>query len=153
MSGFPVKVGPDLIRNTGASDAFIAKLDFHGTQVSGSTQIGSTVTFTFTASDSAGRPYQVGSSLGIGPIPIGSRQIGLSVDDLLVISVSDLWPSIFYRYRGVIDTTGQAQAEMRIPNLQPLVGLRIYTALVTLDPTAPQGIRAITDTEILTITK
>lgn len=152
-NGFPVKIGPDLTYNMGANDAFVARLDFHDVQFSGSTQIGRTVAFTFTVTDSAGLPYQVGSSLGTGPITIGGRVVGLNLDDLLVVSVSDLWPTIFQRYRGVIDATGQAQAAIRLPNQQALIGVRICTALVTLDPKAPHGIRTITGTKMFTVTK
>jgi beta-propeller repeat-containing protein len=154
MSGetsFPVTVGPDLTHNLGGEDGFIAKVKFTDIIPSGSAQIGQTVTLTLTATDSANLPYQVGSSLGTGPIPLGKRQIDLSADDLLLVSVSDIWPWIFVGYRGVIDSKGQAQAAIHIPDVKALVGLRIHTAFVTIDPPSPWGIRSISDTETIVI--
>ena len=154
MSGetsFPVTVGPDLTHNLGGSDGFIAKVKFTDLIADGSTRIAQTVTFDLTATDSAGLPYQVGSSLGTGPIPLGKRRIDLSADDLLLVSVSDIWPWIFVGYRGVIDSKGQAQAAIHIPDVKALIGLRIHTAFVTIDPPSPWGIRSISDTETIVI--
>ena len=64
-----------------------------------------------------------------------------------------MWPAIFAGYRGIVDSTGRAQAAIRIPSLQALVGLRIYTALVTIDPKAPAGVREISQSKAFTITK
>ena len=149
---FPVVVGPDLTFNSG-EDAFVAKISFCDLAVGGASRIGSTALLLLHASDSPGLPYQVGSSLGTGPIPLGIRQIDLSPDNLLVVSAGNLWPWIFSNYRGVLDSQGQAQAAIHIPNLPALIGLRIHSAFVTLDPTAPWGIRSISDTESFTITK
>lgn len=151
MSGFPVTVGPDLTHN-GSLDAFVARISFHDVVLGGTGRVDSTVTLSLHASDSSGLSYQVGSSLGTGPIPIGNRQIGLSADDLLVVTVGDLWPWVFSGYQGVLDAQGDGQAAIHIPNVQALIGLRIHSAFVTLDPTAPWGIRAISDTESFKIT-
>jgi hypothetical protein len=148
---FPVTVGPDLTHNLGGFDGFIAKVKFTDLIAGGSGRIGETVTFDLTATDSANLPYQVGSSLGTGPIPLGKRQIDLSADDLLRVSVADIWPWIFVGYRGVIDSQGHAQAAIHIPNVQALIGLRIHTAFVTLDPPSPRGIRSISNTISFTI--
>jgi hypothetical protein len=153
MSGFPVTVGPDLTHNQGGSDGFIAKIGFDDIVASGSTRIGGTVTFDIKATESPGLAYQLGSSLGEGPIRIGTRRIGLSPDPLFLTSASNVLPSIFYRYRGVIDPYGTAAAELRIPKIPALIGTRIHTAYVTLDPTAPYGIHAISDTAPFTITQ
>jgi beta-propeller repeat-containing protein len=152
MSGFPVTVGPDLTHNLGGDDAFVARISFRDLVVGGTNRIGSTMTLSLHASDSPGLSYQVGSSLGTGPIPIGNRQIGLSADDLLVVTVGDIWPWFFSGYRGVLDAQGNAQASIHIPNVQALIGIAIHSAFVTLDPTAPWGIRAISNTQSFTIT-
>ena len=120
---------------------------------SGSPRPGSTITLTLTSSHDAGLTYQVGSSLGTGPIPIDQRSLGLSPDDLLVVSVGGLWPFIFAGYRGVLDAQGRAQASIHVPNIPVLVGQRIHSAFVTLSPTAPSGIQSISNTESFTITK
>jgi hypothetical protein len=153
---FPVKVGPDLTFGGGlvtCRDGFIAKIKFTHIAESGAPRPGGTVTLTLTASDSAGLPYQAGSSLGTGPIPIDTRKLELSADGLLLVSVHDAWPQVFVNYRGVIGPDGEAQAKIVIPALASLVGAKINTAFVTLDPGAPSGIRDIADTVTIAITK
>jgi hypothetical protein len=120
-------------------------------QASGTTRPGGTVTLLLT-----GDPdlfYQVGSSLGTGPIPIGNRNLHLSPDDLLFISVIGYWPWLFSAYRGVMDKTGRAKAAINIPNIPALIGVRLHTAFVTLDPSAPWGIKSISNTFSFSITK
>ena len=119
--------------------------------LSGSPQPGGKVTLDLFAPGDAGLPYQLGSSLGLGPIVLGSRQIDLSPDSLLVLTVGNLVPSIFANYGGVLDTAGKAQASILIPNSSALVGVRIYTAFVTIDPLAPYSIRSISPSETLAI--
>ena len=82
---------------------------------------------------------------------IDTRQIGLSPDDLLVVTVNNYWPSIFFGYRGTIDAQGQAQAAIKIPNIPSLKGIRIYTAFVTLKATAPSGVASISNTFMFSI--
>jgi len=118
---------------------------------SGSGQPGTSIAFTLFAAPDAGLPYQMGSSLGNGPIPIGSRQIGLSVDGLLVASVSGVLPTIFQNYAGVLDGQGKANAQLNIPNIPALKGVRIYTAFLTLRPSAPFGISNISNSFLFTV--
>ncbi|MBN2491585.1 MAG: hypothetical protein JXQ29_12115 [Planctomycetes bacterium] len=119
--------------------------------LSGSPKPGGKVTLDLFAAADAGLPYQLGSSLGLGPIVLGSRQIDLSLDDLLVLSVGNLLPAVFVNYSGVLDASGKAQAAIQIPNLPVLVGVRMHTAFVTVDPLAPFGIKSISGAETLTI--
>jgi len=154
---FPVKGGPDLTHNGGPnhynqSDTFVAKLRVTRLQAMGTPQPGGTVRLDLTASTSAGRSYQLGSSLGPGPIMIDSRRLDLSPDALLEVSTKNYWPMIFSGYSGVIDRSGQASASVRIPNSLALVGVRIYSAFVTLSPAAPSGIKSISNTFIFSIT-
>jgi hypothetical protein len=127
---------------------------FRGTlTLSGTPRLGGTVGIGLTATNDAGLPYLLGSALGTGPIRIDTRQLGLSPDGLLFVTVMNALPTIFFGYRGSLDARGQAQAAVRVPNHPPLVGLRIHSAFVTLDPTAPSGIRSISSTASLTITR
>lgn len=112
----------------------------------GTSRPGTTVNLVLTAAADAGLGYQAGTSLGTGPIPVGSRRIGLSPDALLQVSTGDLWPWIFRNYRGTLDQRGLAAPAIHIPNLAALIGTRIRTAFVTLDPQAPHGIRSISQT-------
>ncbi|MBN2489446.1 MAG: hypothetical protein JXQ29_01160, partial [Planctomycetes bacterium] len=153
---FPVRNGPGLKyggSGVDAEDPFGVSIVFTHLTMGGSTSIGQTATFNASASDSAGLPCQFGSSLGTGPIPIDSRQIDLSPDGLLAVSVGGWWPSVFSGYRGVMNATGQAQAAIHIPNVAALIGVPLHSAFVTLDPQAPSGIRSISNTFSFQITK
>jgi hypothetical protein len=155
-TSFPVLVGPDVTYNDGPSaacDAFVAKIAHTDLFASGSSSIGRSLALNLRSSNDAGLPYQVGSSLGNGPIQIDTRQIGLSPDGLLHVSVTGTWPGVFVGYQGVIDSQGQAQAAIQIPSIPALIGVRLHTAFVTLDPKAPSGIRSISNTETFQITK
>jgi hypothetical protein len=151
---FPVTVGPDLTFNGGAlGDAFVAKVALTLLGGSGTTRPGGTVSLLLTASDDVSLPYQLGSSLGTGPIPIDKRQLGLSPDDLLVVTANDYWPAIFSGYRGVIGANGQARAAIHIPNITALVGVTLHSAFVTISPPAPSGIKSISNTFSFRITR
>ena len=119
---------------------------------SGSPRPGGTVALDLTASGSANLPYQLGSSLGTGPTPIGNRSLDLSVDNLLVVTVGGYLPAIFANYAGTIDASGKASASVVIPAIPALVGIRIHTAFVTLSASSPFGIKAISSTESFAIT-
>ena len=149
---FPVTVGSDLTHN-GGDDAFVAKISVVILLGSGTLRPGNTVNLTLTTTNDAGLIYQAGSSLATGPIIIDNRHLGLSHDNLLVVSVTGLWPLIFSGYQGVINSKGQANAAINIPNDPALIGLQIHTAFVTLDPAAPSGIRSISNTFSFSITK
>ena len=119
--------------------------------VSGTGKPGTTVTLDLSSPSDAGRVYQLASSLGTGPIPIGSRLLNLSPDNLLVITAFNQLTTVFVGYAGTFDTTGAARARINIPNLPALTGVRIHSALVTLNPLAPQGIYTISPTATFSI--
>ena len=149
---FPVRVGPDLTFN-GVVDAFVAKVSYTNLAGTGAGRVGATLQWDLTATDYPGIRFQLGSSLGTGPIKIDTRTINLSADNLLAVSVAGLWPMVFSGYQGAIDGNGQAKAAIHIPNIPGLIGTRIHTAFVTLDPQAPSGIRSISNTVSFTISK
>jgi len=154
---FPVKVGPDLTYNgvsfQARGDAFVAKIALTLLEVSGTPRPAGTIILALTATGDAALPYQVGTSLGTGPIPIDTRKLDLSPDGLLMVTVGGYWPSIFSGYRGVIDSKGQAQAAIHIPNIPALIGVRLHSAFVTLDFAAPSGIKSISNTFMFSIAK
>jgi hypothetical protein len=121
--------------------------------IAGAPRPGGTANVVLTAGDDGGLPYQAGSSLGTGPIPIGNRRLGLSPDGLFVLSTSGACPWIFQGYHGYLDPRGQAHATIHIPNSPLLVGMRVHTAFVTLDPQAPHGIRSVSQTSSFTVTQ
>jgi hypothetical protein len=113
---------------------------------SGTRKPGSTYTYFPTSPNEPTLPYQMGSSVGNGPIPIDSRQLYLSVDALLVLSTGGVLPSVFKDYSGFLDNSGKATASLEIPNIPALTGVDIYTAFVTLKASAPSGVSAISNT-------
>jgi len=150
---FPVKVGPGLTYTGGQSDPFIAQVGQTMIVGSGTPRAGSTVTLHLLASAGVGLPYQLGTSLGTGPIPIDARTLSLSPDNLLVATVFNHWPSIFSDYQGAIGANGQARAAVHIPNVPALVGVRLHSAFLTLDPVAPSGVRSISNTFSFSVAK
>ena len=148
---FPIKTGPNLNFNGKMAPppqqgSFVAKIAETAIIPSGTGRIGTTVAFSLLANDDPGLPYQAGTSLGTGPIRLGSRTLALSPDPLLSLSVSGVLPGIFDRYRGRLDARGTATARLHLPKLSLLVGRRLHTAFVTQDPTQPFGVRSISNT-------
>jgi len=120
---------------------------------SGTGRIGSVLSLYLLSPPDVGLTYQVGTSLGAGPTPIGTRQIGLSLDDLLVVSVGGFLPGVFQNYSGIMDAKGQGTAKLAIPNIAGLVGIRLHSAFVTLKSGMPFNIQAISNTFTFTIAK
>ena len=154
---FPLKIGPNFIYNPpnipGTIGSFVAKIAEASIAPSGTGRLGTTVTFSLLANDDPGIPYQAGTSFGTGPIPLGSRTLGLRPDQLLAASASGSWPMIFEAYTGSIGPNGTATAKIHIPNFAVLVGLRLHTAFVTFDPPQPFGIKSISNAAAFTIIK
>jgi len=120
--------------------------------LSGTTSPGGTVDLDLMSAVDPNRPYQAASSLGTGPIPIDTRVLNLSPDDLMVVSVNGYLPSVFLNYTGVLDASGKAKAQIKIPNLPALKGVRIHSAFITLNPAAPSGVSSISNTATFSIT-
>jgi len=153
---FPVVVGPCLTHGSPSlhdADAFVAKISLTLLFGSGIPRPGGVIRFALNANDDAGLPCQVASSLGLGPIAVDTRKIDLSPEALLLVSVGGLLPSVFVGYPGVIDSEGQARASIHIPNIPALIGLRLHSAFVTLSPSAPSGIKSISNTFSFSIAK
>jgi hypothetical protein len=149
---FPVRVGPDLTYNGGNKDGFVAKIAVQDDlAVSGTPRPGATVTLSLAAFEARGLPYQLATSFKTGSIPVGTRSIGLGVDDLYLISVSGAWPRVFQGYTGWLDSQGMATAAIVIPNDTRLIGTDTYSAFVTLNASWPSGIRSISETRWIRI--
>jgi len=119
---------------------------------SGTTRPGGRVDLSLTGSSGdAGRPYVVGSSLGTGPIPIGRRILRPSPDALLQASAGGFWPAVFVNYRGTLDARCRARAHIDIPSVGALAGVRIHSAFLVLNPSAPEGVNSVSTTFLFTI--
>jgi len=128
-------------------------IDFISVIGSGSPRPGGTITFNLHAPGDANLPYQTGSSLGTGPIPLGNRVVKLTPDGLLVASVGGTLPFIFQDYSGRLDSSGKAKALLHLPNDARLVGVRLHTAFLTLDQNAPFGVKSIAEPFSFSITQ
>jgi len=119
---------------------------------SGKPNPGGTVTLDLSAPSDGGLSYQIGSSLGTGPILIDSRKLGLSPDAILMASVNGWLPTVFKDYAGVLDAAGKGKGTLNIPNIPILVGIKIHSAFVTINASSPSGIKSISPTETISIT-
>jgi len=126
-------------------------VDMTTIQGSGSTAPGGTVELALLSPSDPGLAYQVGTSLGTGPIPIDSRKLGLSPDGILVASVSGALPTVFEKYVGYIESNGTGKAKLNIPQLPVLTGVRLHSAFITLLASAPSGVKSISNTFSFTI--
>jgi hypothetical protein len=111
---------------------------------------GGTVQLALRSPDDANRGYVLGTAFGYAPgIPVDARTVPLTWDLLLGTSWSV--PQIFQGYFGTLDVSGGATAYIHLPSAPELIGQTVFTAFVTLEPTAPSGIRGISNAHGLTI--
>lgn len=126
----------DYFRGTGAGFGVIAPT------LTGVPRVGTTVFVDLAAEPDAW--YQLAASFGTRPgIDLGSRNIPLNPDALLVLTLSNQLPGVFQNLAGYLNARGEARAWMVIPNAAGLVGVSFYMAFVTLDAVQPQGINTI----------
>ena len=64
-----------------------------------------------------------------------------------------MWPGVFVRYAGHLNSLGRASPELAIPNDATLVGIRLHSAFVALESQAPDGVRTISNTHSFSITQ
>jgi len=118
---------------------------------SGTTRPGDTVALTFRAAGDAGRSYQAATSFGRGPLPIDTRHVPLGFDALFLLSVQNLLGPPVSGYAGRLDRQGEAKGAIHLPSSGALIGVELYTAFVTIDGSAPSGIRTISSAYRMTI--
>ena len=75
----------------------------------------------------------------------------LGLDPLFLLSVQNLLGPTLSGYSGRLDSQCQAPGAVRLPNVAALIGLQLYTAFVTVDGSAPSGIRTISSAYRMTI--
>ena len=95
--------------------------------------------------------YLTFTSLGLGPITVGTRQFRLQLDEVFVFSMMCPNPNPFVNYQGWIDLNGEARATLMIPAVPQIVGTTLYTAFATALPSAPQGIQSMSNTFSFTV--
>jgi len=119
---------------------------------SGTPRIGHAITLNLAPRFDAGLSYQLACSFGTGPIQISNSQLGLSADVLLWMSLNNVLPTVFQRFSGIVDAQGFASANINIPAIPSIVGLKIHSAFITMSPPASSGIKSISNTYSFTIT-
>ena len=92
---------------------------------------GSTLSLRFSELSSAGDLYLAGASFSTSPgIPTPAGMVDLTPD--MLFTISQLVPSIFRNFTGVLDGNGSALASVNVPGAPSLKGLRFYIAFVTI---------------------
>ena len=148
-------VGADLAAPGGnalAGQATVISVASTSISGSGSSSIGGTIALFLLSRCDGNLPYQVGTSLGTGPIPVDTRLLNLSPDAILFLSVGGAAPAVFQDYCGNLDSAGNGKAALKIPKASALVGYRIHSAFVTLDASSPSHIKSISNTFSFVIT-
>jgi hypothetical protein len=108
-------------------------------------------TFSLDVKMDAFLPYAGAASFGYLPgIPLSNRTVPLNFDALTVISLDPAYAAIFTGFSGVLDAAGHAGPAIVYPPGSP-TGLPFYVAFVTLDLTAPDSIRTLTEAVMVTI--
>jgi glucose/arabinose dehydrogenase len=98
------------------------------------------LTSTQTPSQTYAYAFSFGTTPGI-PLPDG-RVIPLNPDPLFTFSLTP-GNGVFLNTTGTLSAGGTATVNIQIPNAAPLIDVTIMGAYVTLSPTAPSGISAI----------
>jgi hypothetical protein len=78
-----------------------------------------------------GRAYQAATALGnSGLLLPNATVLPLSPDQIFAVSVTNVLPTVFRNYAGLMDNQGQATISLAIPNVPALKGILLYTAFV-----------------------
>jgi hypothetical protein len=99
----------------------------------------------FSDPSSPGQVYVAVSSRGTSPgIPIDTRNLPLNFDLLFQLTIGGL-PPILTGYVGTLNQDGIGSGRISFANFPQLVGLRFFTGFVVLGPSAPSGIKTISN--------
>jgi hypothetical protein len=108
---------------------------------------GAALALRFCEPSSAGDLYLAAASFSTSPgIPTPAGVVDLTPDALFALS--QLAPSMFVNFAGVLDASGAAAAKVVVPGVPQLKGFRFYVSFVTV---RGSSIRAIANTQGFTI--
>jgi len=115
-------------------------LTLGGSQARGGT---ATLSYVDWGQNRAGLPYAMACSLSlIGNVSIGpKRRIDLTPDSLFFLSLT--LPQLFQNFLGTLDASQRGLGTIHIPNIDALKDVEIHCSVVTIDPSARDGIRTI----------
>jgi len=114
--------------------------------VSGTPQVGTTVSLDLDVGGDPGLPYLMGLALSSSPgitLPSG-RSVPLTMDAVFQLTTT-AGNGVLLAPAGNVSALGVASSPMTIPNFPALVGWTIHSAAVTLDPLFSDGVRTIVD--------
>ena len=105
---------------------------------------GTKVALNLDSSADAGKFYFCASSLNTGSFWLGCWEVQLATDNLFLLTIQNLAPTMFINYQGILDSAGQAKAEVDIPNDHNLVGVAILSSFAVMgtsgiDAVSPNG--------------
>jgi hypothetical protein len=113
--------------------------------------VGSSVALNVRAVADAGQPYLVGTSMTPGVVPIDYRFLRVGLDQLLIDSMTNVFPTTFQGYVGWLDAQGTAKALLQIPPQPGLAGIVLHSTFMVLDLAAPHGVRTMANDAIVQI--
>jgi hypothetical protein len=122
----------------------ILSTKFEGLTHSGTAGSSSAMTLWYRDTPSAGLVYVMGASLGNTGFALGTRQVPLDPDFLLIATFGTSVPPWTTGFAGVLSPVGEGSATVANPG-GFLLGFQVYGGAFTLDATAPQGVRTISN--------
>jgi DNA-binding beta-propeller fold protein YncE len=138
----PIKTGRTLSVASGPNSLFT----FGEVHAHGIPSLGTTYPIQVSSPPNAGKAYILAASFSSRPgFPLGTRTVPLNLDNLFTLS--QLVPSIFQNFQGVLNANGQAVASLAIPGVPALQGFSFVVAGVIVDPASPMGIGTVTNAE------
>ena len=130
--------------NGGVSHALVVRDVYPRISATTLPRLGTRVDLHLEAPHDGGRVNQAAMSFGDRPgIRVGRRVLPLNLDLLFLLSLSI--PAVWVDFSGQLDATGAARPSFWLPDDPTLAGWNMFAAFVVLDPTAPEGIRALSN--------
>jgi hypothetical protein len=117
---------------------------------SGTDQIGTITTFTYTSPGDAGDAYWIALSGSDTPgFPVGSRTVPLTPDGLFIACATP--NAVMANNIGVLPAAASVQAALAIPNSTVFIGIKVWAGGVTLAPGYPSYLKKFSPALALTI--
>ena len=144
-----------LTRNNFAA-AGVTEYGSRHTVCNGSGKPGTSVAVKFSSRKvgDAGKAYQLAASFGYtnGIKFANGEFLDLSFDVLMFATANNLFPTIFKKFTGFLNRSGEAMASVDVPAGLPTgLGIPIYISGVVIDPRIPGGISTIGNTHWFTL--
>ena len=117
---------------------------FEGLTTQGRATLTGAMRLSYRDSASPGSLHMGALSAGNTGFMLGTRQVPLDPDALLLATFGTGVPPLTAGFAGVLDANGEASATITTL-IPPLVGIRVHAGWFTLDVTAPFGVKTISN--------